>query len=117
MSGGDPEKGKSWAFRSASTLLPIPKSMNTDPQRLRERKLRHPKESPQQGDVIPAAELTLDDAFPNLMRDRTLEIAFIEFRNLVAHLIIPMQCRNRRASDSVAHRALMIRIVSSDRSV
>lgn len=117
MSGGDPEKGESWTFRRASALLPIPESVNTDPQRLRECKLRHPQELPQEGDVIPAAELTLNDAFSNLMRDRTFEVALVEFRNLVAHLIIPMYCRNRRVSDSVAHRALMIRIASSDRSV
>jgi len=95
MSGGDPEKGESWAFRSASALLPIPESVNTDPQRLREYKLRHPQESSQQGDVMPPAELTLDDAFSNPVRDRTFEVALLEFRNLVVHLIIPMYCRNR----------------------
>jgi hypothetical protein len=117
MSGGDPEKGESWTLRGASTLLPIPESVNTDPQRLREGELSQPKETPQQGDVIAPAELTLNDAFSNLMRDRTFEVALLEFRNLFDHLIIPMYCRIRRASDSVAHRALMIRIVSSDRSV
>ena len=117
MSGGNPEKGESWTFRSASALLPIPESVNTDSQCLRKCKLRHTQESPQEGDVIPAAELTLDDAFSNPVRDSAFEVALLELRNLVAHLIIPMYCRNRRASDSVAHRALMIRIVSSDRSV
>lgn len=117
MSRSDSEKGEGRSFRGTSTLFPIPKSVNTDPQRLRERELRHPKESSQQGDVIPPAELTLNDAFAHLVRDRTFEVALLEFRNLVAHLVIPMYCRNRRTSGSVAHRALMIRIVSSDRSV
>ena len=117
MSGGDPEKGESWTLRGASTLLPIPKSVNADPQCLRECKLRHPQESPQLGDVIAPAELTLNDAISNSVRDRAFKVALLEFRNLVAHLITPKYCRNRRASDSDAHRALMIRIFSSDRSV
>jgi hypothetical protein len=29
------------------------------------------------------------------VRDRTFEVALLEFRNLVAHLIIPMYCRYR----------------------
>jgi hypothetical protein len=96
MSGGDSEKGESRTFRSASALLPIPESVNTDPQRLREGELRHPKESPQQGDVIPPAELTLNDAFSNLMRDRTIEVALLEFRNFVTQRLI----RSFSGSDS-----------------
>ena len=117
MPGGDPEKGESRTFRSASTLLPVPKSVNANSQGLRERDLRHPQESPQQSDVISSAELTLDDAFSHSVRDRMFKVALFELWEIVAHLITPMYCRNRRASDLVAHLALMIRIVSSDHSV
>jgi hypothetical protein len=79
--------------------------------------LRHAQKASKGCTIIATAKLASHDSLTKPVRDRSLEIPLGQLGEFIAHVLSPMNRLKRRVSEVVANRALMIRVVSSSRSV
>jgi hypothetical protein len=91
--------------------------VDADAKCIGERPLGHPQEAPQRHNIVAPLKLTTSDALAQLVRNRAVEIALCQLASILTHILSPMYRLKNWASDVVARRALIIRTVSSWRSV
>jgi hypothetical protein len=82
VSGDNPQQGKGRTFRATSALLPVPQSVDTDAERVRERLLSHPQEASQGDNIIASVKLATHDALAQLVRNCALEIFLCQLSDI-----------------------------------
>lgn len=111
MPRGDAEQGERRALRGPAILLPVSERVHADTERLGEPSLREANETPQRGDIS-RRQLTAHDAGPLFSSESTCEVGSGELSAFL-HEFFSMYSAYSARSFSLAHRALMMRTVSS----
>lgn len=116
MTSGDPEQSDRGAIGTPSSLLPIAKRMETDPQGLRELRLGKADETAQGSDIGTALDFPAHETLSHPRGDGPRQLLIRELGQFIHHFRLAFQPRNICISRLVAQRALIIRSHSSDNS-